>query len=93
MTDYAHDPAGHQALMHYLPRGDFRRRIAVMNAVRDRRDEDIMAIGQTVTAACQHVILYEDADYLRGRTRGETITLLQQGLGGAWTIISGCNTR
>jgi cyanophycin synthetase len=81
MVDYAHNPAAYEALSSYLARADYRRKIMVMNAVGDRRDQDIVAMGVAVAGVCQRVLLYEDPDYLRGRAPGETVTLLQQGLG------------
>ncbi len=80
MIDYAHNPEAYESLAAYLRKADYSRITVVMNAVGDRRDCDIVAVGTEVSRACQRAVLYEDPAYLRGRAPGETTKLLRQGL-------------
>jgi UDP-N-acetylmuramyl tripeptide synthase len=54
-----------------------------MNAVGDRRDEDIHEMGEVLGGAADQVFLYEDPHYRRGRAPGEITTILTQGLAGS----------
>jgi cyanophycin synthetase len=58
-----------------------RRRIGVVTAPGDRRDEDLRAVGQRC-AGLDYVILKED-DNLRGRSRGEVADVIGEGLADA----------
>ncbi|MBN1424840.1 cyanophycin synthetase [Candidatus Fermentibacteria bacterium] len=80
MIDYAHNPAAYEALVDYLRRSQFRRKLFVLNAVGDRRDEDIIAIGSILGAVADETYLYEDPRYRRGREPGSTTELLARGL-------------
>jgi cyanophycin synthetase len=80
MIDYAHNPPAYRGLVNYLRRGEFRRKLVVMNAVGDRRDDDIRDIGEVLGGVADEVYLYEDAHYRRGRSPGEITTLLTRGL-------------
>jgi cyanophycin synthetase len=55
-----------------------RRRIGVLAAPGDRRDEDIRAVGR-LAGSLDHVVVKEDDDR-RGRQRGEVASLLIDGL-------------
>ena len=57
---------------------DAARRIGVITAPGDRRDEDIRELGR-LAAGLDHVIIKEDAD-LRGREPGEIAGLVRDGL-------------
>ncbi len=89
-VDYAHNPAGLEAL------GDFvssytdgldaasagvhkRRRIGVIGTAGDRRDEDIVELGRVGARHFDLCVVKEDAR-LRGRQPGEVATLLEQGV-------------
>lgn len=78
LVDYAHNPAAVEAMMTLVGRMDARRRIGVITAPGDRRDDDIRAVGRSC-ARLDRVIVKEDAD-LRGRDRGEIARLLTEGL-------------
>jgi cyanophycin synthetase len=78
LIDYAHNAVAVQGLMEMLREMPARRRIGVLAAPGDRRDEDIRAVGR-LGAGLDHVIVKEDAD-LRGRAKGESADLLIQGL-------------
>ena len=52
------------------------------SAAGDRRDEDIREQTRILGAAFDHVLLYQDAAQ-RGRSDGEVVALLREGLRGA----------
>ncbi len=79
MIDYAHNAAAYRGLVSYLRKSSFGRKIFVLNAVGDRRDEDIEAIGEVVAPVADEVHLYEDPHYRRGRGPGEITELLTRG--------------
>jgi len=78
LIDYAHNPAAVQGLMELVHQLPARRRIGVLAAPGDRRDEDIRALGR-LAGSLDHVVVKEDDDR-RGRRRGEVATLLIEGL-------------
>jgi cyanophycin synthetase len=55
------------------------RRIGVLAAPGDRRDEDILELARTAAPAFDFIIVRED-DNLRGRRSGETGELVRRGL-------------
>ena len=80
LLDYAHNAPAVAALaatVRALPVAG--RRIGVLAAPGDRRDEDIRATGAAAAQAFDWIVLREDDD-LRGRAPGETARLLRQGL-------------
>ena len=79
MLDYAHNVAGFQALGDLVRRLDQERKIAVIGGPGDRRDEDLVGMGRAAAGIYTEVILREDRNR-RGRDRGETSELVQQGL-------------
>jgi cyanophycin synthetase len=78
LVDYAHNAAAVEGLMELVRELPARRRIGVLAAPGDRRDEDIRAVGRLATGL-DHVIVKEDDD-TRGRARGATAELLVEGL-------------
>jgi len=78
MVDYAHNPAAVAGLMELVTALDANRRIGVITAPGDRRDEDIRELGR-FAAALDYVIVKEDID-LRGRDPGEVARLVREGL-------------
>ncbi|HEX5758734.1 MAG TPA: cyanophycin synthetase [Thermoanaerobaculia bacterium] len=80
LLDYAHNAPAVEALagaLRALPVEG--RRIGVLAAPGDRRDEDIRATGAAAAPAFDRVVLREDDD-LRDRAPGETADLLRAGL-------------
>ncbi len=77
-VDYAHNPAGCQALVSTLRRLNPRRLIGVIAAPGDRRDDIIVRFGREAGQGFDRLFIKEDAD-LRGRQPGETAALLVQG--------------
>jgi cyanophycin synthetase len=78
LVDYAHNPAAVEGLVEMVMEIPARRRIGVITAPGDRRDEDIRGLGR-LCAALDLAIVKEDAD-ARGRARGEIAALMIDGL-------------
>jgi cyanophycin synthetase len=81
ILDYAHNPAAVQCMVDLVGRLDVsERRLCVLSAPGDRRDQDIMEIGQIAASGTfDHIIVRRD-DSLRGRGPEEVPNLLRQGL-------------
>ncbi|MGQ0608949.1 MAG: cyanophycin synthetase [Chloroflexota bacterium] len=93
VVDYAHNPPALRALGEFVNRltqpsaGGARppvtgRRIGVIATAGDRRDADIVELGQVAAAYFDEIIVREDANN-RGRPRGQTAELIVQGIGQA----------
>lgn len=82
IIDYGHNPSSLEAIITALDNYDNKHRMAIYSTAGDRRDCDIILQGNLLGEAFDSVILYED-HYLRGRQRGEIISLFKQGLEGA----------
>lgn len=78
LVDYAHNPAAVTGLMEMVANIPARRRIGVITAPGDRRDEDIRGVG-ALCGALDLAIVKEDDD-LRGRQQGQIAELVAQGL-------------
>jgi cyanophycin synthetase len=90
IVDYAHNPPAVAALGEFVDRlsepsaGGRRalvtgRRIGVMATAGDRRDADIIELGRISAEHFDAIIVREDAN-TRGRPRGETAALIEQGV-------------
>jgi cyanophycin synthetase len=85
ILDYGHNPAAVRAMSQFVQRLDVKgKRVCVLAAPGDRRDEDIREIGQIAAPAFDQFIIRQD-DGLRGRASGEVAdilrtTLLQAGV-------------
>lgn len=83
LLDYAHNAHGMEAVARtVLELAVHGRRIGVIAAPGDRRDEDILALAAAAAPAFDLVLLRED-DNLRGRRPGEVASVLRDGLLGA----------
>jgi cyanophycin synthetase len=89
-VDYAHNPAGLDALGEFIAaytdgldaaRAELhkRRRIGVVGTAGDRRDEDVVELGRTAARHFDLCVVKEDAN-LRGRQPGEVAGLVEQGV-------------
>ena len=78
LIDYAHNAAAVEGLMELVRQLPARRRLGVLAAPGDRRDEDIRAVGR-LAGSLDHVVVKEDDDR-RGRGRGEVASLIIEGL-------------
>ncbi len=79
IADYGHNPDAMKALVAAIDRLPARRRVAVISGAGDRRDEDLRRQTQILGDSFDEVILYED-QCQRGRSDGDVITLLREGL-------------
>jgi cyanophycin synthetase len=80
LLDYAHNAHGMVALAKTAAAIPVEgRRIAILGAPGDRRDEDIRELGRAAAPAFDLFVLREDDD-LRGRSPGATGELLREGL-------------
>ncbi|HEU0298327.1 MAG TPA: cyanophycin synthetase [Longimicrobium sp.] len=78
LVDYAHNPAAVAGLVEMVREIPARRRVGVITAPGDRRDEDIRGLGR-LCASLDRAIVKEDHD-TRGRPRGEVAQLVIDGL-------------
>lgn len=79
VIDYGHNAHALQAMIDALNTFPHQRRTAVYSTAGDRRDCDIVRMGELLGGAFDRVILYED-HYTRGRADGEIILLFRKGL-------------
>ena len=80
ILDYAHNPAAVKLMCDVVGRLEVQgRRIVVLAAAGDRRDEDILEIARTAAGHFDHYICRRD-DNPRGRGPDEVPRLLRQGL-------------
>ncbi|MFK3736431.1 cyanophycin synthetase [Massilia sp. TN1-12] len=82
IADYGHNPDAIQALVNAVESMPAKRRSVVISGAGDRRDEDIRDQTRILGRAFDDVLLYED-QCQRGRTEGEVVALLRQGLADA----------
>lgn len=80
ILDYAHNAAAVRAMCNLVDRFEPKgRRIVVLSAPGDRRDEDIREIAQVAAGHFDHFICRSD-DNRRGRDQGEVPVMLKNGL-------------
>jgi len=79
MIDYAHNTGGFMEMKSFIDNVDSPCKIGIITGVGDRRDEDIMHVGNLAGQAFDEIIIRHDAD-LRGRTEKEITDLLMQGI-------------
>jgi len=78
LVDYAHNPAGFKAIADFIQKWEGEA-IGVIGAPGDRRDEDIIELGQLAAGMFSRVFIKEDKD-LRGRKPRAVADLLRQGV-------------
>jgi cyanophycin synthetase len=78
LVDFAHNSAGFRAIEHYVDRLDATRKIGIFSAAGDRRDEDIVEMGN-IAARCFDEIIIHEGKHLRGRSAANIIELLEKG--------------
>jgi len=78
LVDYAHNPAGYEAVGEFVKnwKGE---KIGVVGGPGDRRDEDLIMLGQISAQVFDKIIVKEDDDK-RGRDRGEVADLIVKGI-------------
>ncbi|BAW97505.1 cyanophycin synthetase [[Synechococcus] sp. NIES-970] len=78
LIDYAHNPAGYEAVGAFVKNWPGQR-IGVVGGPGDRRDEDLILLGQIAAQVFDQIIVKEDDDK-RGRAAGEVASLIIQGI-------------
>ena len=79
ILDYAHNPHAMTEVNHLLARMRVHgRKIGVVGVAGDRRDVDIIELGEIAGRTFDRIIARED-DSLRGRAPGETMELIARG--------------
>ncbi|KAK6024860.1 putative cyanophycin synthase [Ostertagia ostertagi] len=79
MLDYAHNTHGLQALGKMIHSVDAPLKVGVIAGVGDRRDEDLVALGEESARIFDEIIIRQDKN-LRGRTEQEIIDLMTKGI-------------
>jgi cyanophycin synthetase len=79
VLDYAHNPHGIRALGKFIKKFEEMPKIGVITGVGDRRDEDIIAVGEEAARIFDEVIIRLDED-LRGRSEEDLVALLSKGV-------------
>jgi len=79
LMDYAHNPAGLNALKNFIEKLPFKHRTVVLNGTGDRRDDDLREFGKIAADTFERIIVRR-GNYLRGRTEEEMFRLLQEGI-------------
>lgn len=79
MIDFAHNPAGYDAVANFLDQIDANRKIGIIAGVGDRRDNDIRECGKIAARMFDHIIIRQER-HLRGRTQKEIVALLLEGI-------------
>jgi cyanophycin synthetase len=79
LADFAHNPHGLKLLCDFVQKLDYPMRIGVISGTGDRRDNDIMELGEISAKHFDEIIIRCDKN-LRGRTADEIIGLLQEGI-------------
>ena len=78
LVDYAHNPAGFKAIADFINTWEGES-VGVIGAPGDRRDEDIIELGQLAAKMFARIFIKEDKD-LRGREPRVVADLLRQGI-------------
>lgn len=79
MIDFAHNPAGYEAIEDYLKNVNSSKKIGIISGVGDRRDEDIRECGKIAGRMFDHIIIRNEK-HLRGRTEEEVNGLVIAGI-------------
>ncbi|MFG6104851.1 cyanophycin synthetase [Leptothoe sp. EHU-05/26/07-4] len=78
LVDYAHNPAGYEAVGGFVKNWSGPT-IGVVGGPGDRRDQDLIGLGQLAATFFDHIIVKEDDDG-RGRPAGNAAGLIVQGI-------------
>jgi len=79
LADFAHNPHGLKLLCDFVSKLDYPAKVGVISGTGDRRDEDIMELGEISAGYFDEIIIRCDKN-LRGRSAEEIIGLLQKGI-------------
>ncbi len=78
LVDYAHNPAGYEAVGSFVQNWPGSR-IGVVGGPGDRRDEDFVLLGQLAAQMFDEIVIKEDDDS-RGRTPGTAARHIEAGI-------------
>lgn len=79
MIDFAHNPAGYEAIEDFLKSVEANKKIGIISGVGDRRDGDIREIGKIAGRMFDHIIIRNEK-HLRGRPEEEINGLIIEGI-------------
>ena len=79
MLDYAHNTHGFEAIGKFLSSVNASVKVGIIAGVGDRRDEDIISLGEVSAKIFDEIIIRQDKN-LRGRTEQEIIDLMTKGI-------------
>lgn len=79
VVDYAHNPAGLEAISKFMARVKSPMKVGIISGVGDRRDEDLVEIGRLSAGMFDEVIVRQDR-HLRGRKDMDMIDLMVKGI-------------
>lgn len=79
MLDYAHNTHGLRAIGKFLNSVNASVKVGLIAGVGDRRDEDIISLGEAAAQIFDEIIIRQDK-HLRGRTEEEIIALMTKGI-------------
>ncbi len=79
LIDFAHNPAGYEAIEDYLKNVEATKKIGIISGVGDRRDEDIKLCGKIAGRMFDYIIIRSER-HLRGRSEEEINQLLIDGI-------------
>ena len=79
MLDYAHNTHGFKAIGKFLQSVNASVKVGIIAGVGDRRDEDIISLGEVAAQIFDEIIIRQDK-HLRGRTEEEIIALMTKGI-------------
>ncbi|MGX9986960.1 cyanophycin synthetase [Soonwooa purpurea] len=87
MIDFAHNPAGYEAIEDFLSKIDSNKKIGIISGVGDRRDEDIRECGKIAGRMFDHIIIRSEK-HLRGREEEEINSLIIEGINSSGREVS-----
>ena len=79
LMDFAHNPAGLQALGNFIHKMPYEKRTGILTGVGDRRDEDLREMGK-LSADIFDKLIIRRGNYLRGRSQENVFALLKEGV-------------
>lgn len=79
LIDFAHNPAGYEAIEDYLKNIEATKKIGIISGVGDRRDEDIKECGKIAGRMFDYIIIRNEK-HLRGRSEEEINGLIISGM-------------
>ncbi|WP_315116654.1 cyanophycin synthetase [uncultured Clostridium sp.] len=79
VLDYAHNIEGYKAVIDGIKKLDYKRLIGIIGVPGDRKDEDIIKLGEIAGENFEYIYIKEDSDK-RCRKEGEVASLLKKGV-------------